>query len=95
MHGSGERYINGQIKVVQTGDTLTHYYKNGEIKARGMSIEGMMQGEWQFFRQDGQLMQIGNLQDNQKHGLWVRYDVEGNEEYRETFAYGKQLPKAK
>ncbi len=95
MHGGGDRYVNGQIKAEQDGDTLTHYYKNGEAKARGVSIDGVMQGEWRFFRQDGTLMQIGNLLHNEKHGLWIRYDDDGNETYREEFSHGKQLPKAK
>lgn len=48
-----------------------------------------MQGEWKFYRETGQLWQIGNFKDNQKHGKWVRFDKKGNLEYEETYFEGK------
>lgn len=91
----GDRYKNGQIKSDQQGDTLTWYFANGNIKARGLSIKGVMQGEWRFFRETGQLWQVGHLLNDQKHGAWIRYDRKGNEEYRENFAHGKVIRPAK
>ena len=44
-------YANGQKVFEQEGDILTYFYKNGKIKARGISINGKMQGEWIFYRE--------------------------------------------
>ena len=82
-------YANGQIAYVQEGDNLTYFYKSGKIKARGISIDGIMQEEWRFYRETGQLWQIGNFKDNQKHGSWIRYDKEDQIEYDENFENGK------
>ena len=84
-----KKYANGQKVFKQEGDTLTYFYKNGSIKARGISINGMMQGEWIFYRETGQLWQIGNFKDNQKHGSFIRYDRNDQLEYDENFENGK------
>lgn len=84
-----KQYANGQKTFEQNGDILNYFFKDGTVKAKGTSIEGLMQGEWKFFRESGQLWQVGNFKDNQKHGKWIRYDKEGNLEYEETFFSGK------
>jgi antitoxin component YwqK of YwqJK toxin-antitoxin module len=82
-------YVNGQKIFEYAGDTLTYFFKNGKVKAKGKSDKSVMQGEWKFYRETGQLWQIGNFKDNQKHGKWRRYDRVGNIEYEETFNEGK------
>jgi len=86
-------YKNGQAIFEQDGDILSYYYKNGQLKARGTSIDGVMQGEWIFYRESGQLWQIGNFKDNKKHGSFIRYNREDEVEYNETFNEGKLLKK--
>ena len=82
-------YANGQKTFEQVGDRLTYFLKDGKIKAEGTSVEGVMQGEWKFYRETGQLWQIGNFKDNQKHGKWLRYDKNDQLEYEEMFDVGK------
>lgn len=53
-----------------------------------------MEGEWKFYRESGQLWQIGNVKNGQKHGSWIRYDKKDRLEYDETFADGKIVKKA-
>lgn len=89
MKQTDETYVNGQIKQELAGETMTHYFKNGRIKAKGPYINGKMEGRWEFFRETGELWQTGELVSDVKHGEWVRYDRDGNEEYRETFTNGK------
>jgi len=69
-----KQYANGQKTYEQKGDTLTYFFKNGEMKAFGKSVNDIMQGEWKFYRESGQLWQVGCFKDNLKHGKWVRYD---------------------
>jgi antitoxin component YwqK of YwqJK toxin-antitoxin module len=52
-----------------------------------------MQGEWFFYDQVEQLIQIWNFKDNLKHGIWLRFDKNWNEEYKEEFENGKIVKK--
>jgi antitoxin component YwqK of YwqJK toxin-antitoxin module len=88
-----KRYADGQKTHEQNGDQLTYFFKNGEIKAFGESVNETMQGEWKFYRESGQLWQVGNFKDNQKHGRWVRYDKADRLEYEAYFDRGKMLKK--
>lgn len=88
-----KKYANGQKTYEQNGDTLTYFFKNGEVKAFGKSVNDIMQGEWKFFRESGQLWQVGNFKDNLKEGKWVRYDKEDKLEYEEYFENGNKLNK--
>ncbi|MCL4305789.1 DUF1801 domain-containing protein [bacterium] len=85
----GNSYKNGQLISEQKGNTLTYYFKTGEIKAQGRFVNGMMQGKWIFNRESGQLWQIGHFKDNMKHGTFVRYDRNGEEEYHAEFSDGR------
>ena len=86
-------YSNGQKTFEQAGDTLTYFFKNGKIKAEGISINEIMEGEWKFYRETGQLWQVGNFKEGQKHGPWLRYDKKDKLEYKETFDKGKLVKK--
>lgn len=84
-----KEYSNGQKTFEQSGEELTYFFKNGKTKARGISINGIMEGEWKFYRETGQLWQVGNFRNGNKHGPWVRYDKKEKLEYQETFLNGK------
>ncbi|HRI21103.1 MAG TPA: hypothetical protein PLA68_09110 [Panacibacter sp.] len=84
-----KEYSNGQKTFEQTGEELTYFFKNGKIKAKGISINGIMEGEWKFYRETGQLWQVGNFKEGRKHDSWVRYDKKDKLEYQEIFANGK------
>jgi antitoxin component YwqK of YwqJK toxin-antitoxin module len=86
-------YSNGQKTFEQAGDKLTYFFKNGKIKAEGLSISEIMEGEWKFYRETGQLWQVGNFKGGQKHGSWLRYDKKDKLEYKETFDKGKLVKK--
>lgn len=84
-----KEYTNGQKTFEQTGDKLTYFFKNGKIKAEGLSINDIMEAEWKFYRETGQLWQVGNFKAGQKNGSWLRYDKKGKLEYKESFINGK------
>ena len=84
-------YSNGQKTFEQVGEELTYFFKNGKMKAQGISINGIMEGEWKFYRETGQLWQVGNFKEGQKHGFWIRYDKKGKLEYQETFTNGNLM----
>jgi antitoxin component YwqK of YwqJK toxin-antitoxin module len=84
-----KQYVNGQKTYEQVGDKLTYFFKDGRVKAEGISSNGIMEGEWKFYREGGQLWQVGNFKNNQKQGKWVRYNKQGILEYEEQFISGK------
>ena len=86
-------YSNGQKTFEQSGDLLTYYFKNGKVKAKGRSVYDLIEGEWIFFRETGQLLQIGNFKRGQKHGSWIRYDIQDVLEYQEVFDHGVKQKK--
>jgi antitoxin component YwqK of YwqJK toxin-antitoxin module len=88
-----KQYANGQITYEQKGDVLTYFFKDGKVKAEGLSINGEMQGEWKFYRETGQLWQVGNFKNGQKDGHWVRYNKNDQLEYEETFGNGEIVKK--
>jgi len=84
-----KKYANGQDVFTCSDDTLTYYFKNGRVKAQGRFIDDRMEGEWHFYRESGQLWQVGHLQNGEKHGSWIRFDKHDQVEYHETFSDGK------
>ncbi len=88
-----DEYVNGQKTYEFVGNKLIYYYKNGNIKAEGISENGLMQGEWIFYRETGQLWQVGNFLDEKKNGTWLRYDKNGKLEYSENFVDNKIIKK--
>jgi antitoxin component YwqK of YwqJK toxin-antitoxin module len=63
------------------------------MKATGLFVDNKMEGEWKFYRETGQLWQIGNFKDGKKNGPWVRYDKNDQLEYQETFENDKFIKK--
>lgn len=75
-------------------NTLTYFFKNGGLKARGLFENEKMQAEWKFYLETGQLWQVGNFKNNLKHGPWVRSDKNDVIEYNKVFEDGKIVKKA-
>ena len=90
-----DTYVNGQKSYILEGNKLTFYLKDGKVKAEGPYENGMMQGEWRFYRATGQLWEIGHFKDDKKDGSWIRYDRDNQVEYDETFIDGKIVLKVK
>jgi len=87
-------YVNAQPVLRQDGERLTYFFKTGRTKAEGLSTDGVMQGEWRFWRETGELWQVCQFRDGKKHGAWLRYARDGAVEYRDVFEAGKLRKKA-
>lgn len=84
-------YSNGQNIYEVKDNVLTYYYKDGKIKASGNYINGLMEGEWRFYWQEGLVWQVGYFKQSKKHGVWIRFDKNGEITYNQTFENGKQV----
>ncbi|TDE27220.1 hypothetical protein E0I61_15060 [Flavobacterium ranwuense] len=69
--------VSGQIAHELVGDELTYFFKNGKVKGKGTFINRLMEGEWLFYLETGQLWQIENFKNSKKNGSFIRYDRNG------------------
>ncbi len=69
-----KHYANGQKVYELSGDTLTYFYRNGRIRAEGLYVNNLMEGEWKIYRQTGQLWVVCNYVKGNKCGSNIRYD---------------------
>lgn len=86
-------YVNGQKIYELENDMLTFYYKNGKLKAQGTYHNQQLDGKWIFYRETGQLWQIGYFKMGKKHGTFTRYDRNDQIEYDESFNDDKKISK--
>jgi antitoxin component YwqK of YwqJK toxin-antitoxin module len=84
-----EKYKNGQVISDLENNVLTYFFKSGVIKASGLYINQVMEGEWRFYRENGQLWQIGHFSAGNKNGTWIRYNKDGEVEYEKEFVDNK------
>lgn len=82
-------YTIGQKVYGYDGTKLTYYYKSGKSKAECPFINNMMEGEWRFYRENGELWQTGNFKNNMKHRHRIRFSKSDKPDYNETFEYNK------
>ena len=52
-----------------------------------------MDGEWKFYRETGQLWQVGNFKKGKKNGSLIRYDKNNNLEFQKIFENDKVTKK--
>ena len=53
------------------------YHKAGTVRARGQTVDGVLTGYWEWFRQDGTRMRSGYFEDGRQVGEWTTYDSRG------------------
>jgi len=50
------------------------YHKDGSIRARGQTANGVPVGYWEWFRKDGTKMRSGHFANGEQTGEWTTYD---------------------
>ena len=53
-------------------------YDHGGVKNTGFTLDGEMDGVWEFFRRDGSLMRTGEFERGRQVGTWRTYDRSGS-----------------
>ncbi len=83
MKKAGETYNNGQDVSEQKGDVLTYYFENGEVKAQGKYVDGVMQGKWIFSKKEGYFDDAGK-----QHGQWTVLNKDGSVQKKNNLTTG-------
>ena len=82
-------YANGQKVYEMDGHTLTYFYRDGTLKAKGTFSDGHKQGLWQYFRKSGHLWKEGSYKNGKREGLWEQFSPEGQVEVEVRYENGK------
>jgi antitoxin component YwqK of YwqJK toxin-antitoxin module len=52
-------------------------HRDGSIKAKGCTLNGVLTGYWEWFRKDGTKMRSGYFENGKQTGEWTTYDAKG------------------
>lgn len=67
----------GILPAMAAADGLVEeisHYGNGKVKYRGFLLDGVMHGDWTWYRTDGSLMRTGSFDRGRQIGAWRTYD---------------------
>ncbi len=53
------------------------YHRDGSVWAKGLMLDGVQEGYWEWFRKDGTIMRSGSFRAGKQVGEWTTYDREG------------------
>jgi uncharacterized protein YdhG (YjbR/CyaY superfamily) len=69
-----ETRISSQEQPTQN---QVHYHKDGTVWAKGMTVQGVPTGYWEWFRKDGTRLRSGHFDNGKQVGEWITYDQQG------------------
>lgn len=66
------------------------YHGDGSLWAKGQTLNGKLNGYWEWFRKDGSKLRSGYFEKGEQVGDWTSYDRAGK-----PFKITQMTPKAK
>ena len=57
--------------------TYVKKHADGTLWAKGQTIDGLMEGYWEWFRKDGTKLRSGYFEHGEQVGTWTTYDRNG------------------
>ena len=67
--------VKAKKAIKGPGLWVTKYHANGKtIWSKGQIIDGIAEGDWQWYRMDGTLKRSGTFLKGEPVGTWVTYD---------------------
>ena len=70
--------VKAKKAIKEAGSWVTKYHANGKtIWSKGQIINGLPEGDWQWFRIDGTLKRSGTFLKGEPVGIWITYDQSG------------------
>lgn len=68
----------------------SHYYKNGKLQMQGHIKNGVRDGKWIAWDDQGRMLSTGNYKDGFEHGMWTVWFPSGQVRYEGMFDSGKR-----
>ncbi|MFC1856999.1 choice-of-anchor D domain-containing protein [Thermodesulfobacteriota bacterium] len=69
---------------------IDYHTFNGKMWKRTEYIDGILNGEYSEWYQNGQLREHGPYKDGEKHGLWKEWHDNGQKKYQGQFKHGEK-----
>lgn len=76
----GSIYISKATTEISSNTKIysKEYYKNGSLKAKGLTIGKMKTNYWTFYHKNGIIASKGSFKNNYKNDYWYFYTDGGN-----------------
>lgn len=74
-----------------TGKIVSYHSKTGHKAQEGYFYEGMREGEWSFWDENGRLWANGFYKSGKPHGQWLRWHPNGEKQEMGVFEFGKRV----
>lgn len=90
-------YENGELAgiVIYSNNKIisaAEYYENGQIKGDvPRSVNGKINGQIKYYYENGRVSEEGFSINDKRHGIWKKYDKDGNLILERIFDDGKQI----
>ncbi len=95
LHGIREiLYADGQVKVRERydedviTDLYEYYFPNGNHELKGYYISGAMYGPWQKFNEEGKLIEVVTMVNNEELGPFTEYHDNGQIQAQGAYLHG-------
>ncbi len=95
LHGVREiLYPDGQVKVRERynrgrmTDLYEYYFPNGKHELKGYYIDGAMYGAWHKYNDQGNLVEIVTMVNNEEMGPFTEYYEDGRVQAEGTYLHG-------
>ena len=71
--------------------SVTHYYHNQHVQMKGKLKNGVREGKWVAWDEDGKIQAVGFYIDGFEHGLYTVYYPGGKKFYEGKFDMGRRV----
>ena len=78
FYPEGKKYVEGDINKGKRNGEWFAYHKDGSIQTSAFYIDGVHDGEYKVFRENGKPLYTGQYKMGVYVGAWKEYDNEGN-----------------
>jgi antitoxin component YwqK of YwqJK toxin-antitoxin module len=65
------------VAVRQKRSRHIEYHRDGSVRAKGWTLNGKLDGYWEWFRLDGTRLRSGSFDLDRQVGDWTTYDRSG------------------
>jgi len=69
---------------------VSHYYHNRKLKMQGYIKNGVRNGKWLAWDEEGNMLSLGHYIDGYENGMWTVWFPSGTKRYEGLFKEGKR-----
>lgn len=82
-------YTQGGYEGRLLHGAYTEFYRNNQLRAKGLFHNGLKKGEWKQWYENGRLKETAHWKNGKLHGTCIRYDENGNQVFKAAYRHDK------